>query len=60
MRDVVIMRDPVIFAHADLTTLKDFLGRLKPTPNLREALKALDVAIEALSEEIATCDCPEC
>lgn len=54
------MRDPLIFAKMDLVTLKDFLGRLSPTPHLEEALKALDVAIEALTEDIATCDCPEC
>lgn len=53
------MRDPLIFAYVDLTTLQDFLGRLAPTPRLKAARKALDVAIEALNEEIAACDCSE-
>ena len=50
------MRDPLLFAYVDLTSLRDFLCRLTPTPPLNEALKALDKAIEALNEAMETCD----
>ena len=53
------MRNPLISALADLNNAKRLLGVFPPTPHLEEARKALDDAIEALNEEIASFECSE-